>query len=172
MGLENENKTNVQISDLVRKRYLKDIMVSYLHTCISFYEYMKRVATDSKGKRLCTKVIHNLEQAIIKVNNVKHIEILDYYYSLFVAPNFQIFATAGSLLSSPKMLDYDTDSGIVEFNKIIEEQKRKAVEKANEDRANQEAIKKAKEQGKNVEFVYDKDSGKVKPLIVDEKAGA
>ena len=171
MGLENENKSNVQISDLVRKRHLKEILCNYFHTAISFYEYMKRTG-DSKSKRICTKTIHKLEQAIIRVNETKHIEILDYYYTLCIAPNFQVYAVVGSLASSQKMVDYDTDEGIVEFNKIIQEQQQKSLEKEKERQENAKAIQKAKEQGKNVEFVYDKDSGKVKPLIVDEKAGA
>lgn len=171
MGLEKENKTNVQISDLVRKRYLKEILCNYLHTAISFYEYMKRTS-DSKTKKLCTKTINNLEQGIIKINEIKHIEILDYYYTLCVAPNFQVYAVVGSLASSQKMKDYDTEEGIVEFNKIIEEQKQKALEKQKAQKENAEAIKKAKEQGKNVEMVWDKDTKTVKPMIVEEKQNA
>ena len=56
MGLEENKKHNVQLTDLVRKRFLKEIISNYLRTAISFYEYMKR-ASDSKTKRLCTKTI-------------------------------------------------------------------------------------------------------------------
>lgn len=171
MGLEEKVENKVQISDLVRKRHLKEILSNYFHTAISFYEYMKRTG-DRKTKRLCTKTIHNLEQAIIKVNETKHIEILDYYYTLCIAPNFQVYAVVGSLASSPKMSYYDTDIGISEFRGILEEQKKVAEEKAKEKAESQEAIKKAKEQGKKVEMVWDNEKKKLKPVILDEKENA
>lgn len=171
MGLEENTTTKVQISDLVRKRHLKEILCNYFHTAISFYEYMKRTG-DSKAKRICTKTIHKLEQAIIRVNEINHIEILDYYYTLCIAPNYQVYAVVGSLASSQKMVDYDTDEGIVEFNKIIEEQKQKSLEKEKARQENAKAIQKAKEEGKKVEMVWDKDTKTVKPMIIEEKENA
>lgn len=171
MGLEETNENKVQISDLVRKRYLKEILTNYIHTAISFYKYMKRVG-DSKTKRLLTKTINKLEQSIVAINETKHIEILDYYYTLCIAPNFQVYAVVGSLASSQKMKDYDSTEGIVEFNKIIEGQKQKALEKQKAQQENAKAIQKAKEEGKKVEMVWDKDTKTVKPMIIEEKENA
>lgn len=172
MGLDETQKTNVQITDLARKRYLKEIISNYLKTAISFYQYMKRSSGDSKTKRLCTKTIGKLENAIVCINEIKHIELLDYYYTLCIAPNYQVYAVVGSLASSQKMKDYDTEEGIDEFRKIIEEQKEKSIAREKLKQENAQAIKKAKEEGKKVEMVWDKDTKTVKPMIIEEKSNA
>ena len=172
MGLENKEQTNVQISDLVRKRYLKEILTNYLHTAISFYEYMKRTSSQSKNKRICTKTIRNLEQAIVKVNEIKHIEILDYYYTFCIAPNFQVYAVVGSLIISPQMINYDLDENIDEFREKMVEQRKQAEEKEKARKENAEAIKKAQEQGKKVEYVWDNNTKTVKPMVIEEKESA
>ena len=171
MGLEENKKHNVQLTDLVRKRFLKEIISNYLRTAISFYEYMKR-ASDSKTKRLCTKTITKLQQAIVSVNEIKHIEILDYYYTLCIAPYYQVYVVVGSLASSKQMKDYDTEEGIIAFREKMEDFKNKSIEKEKQNQESANAIKKAKEEGKKVEMVWDKDTKTVKPVIVEEKSNA
>ena len=172
MGLEENTKLKVQMSDLVRKRFLKEILSNYLKTAISFYEYMKRSSSESKTKRICGKTIKTLEDAIVCINEIKHIEILDYYYTFCIAPNFQVYAIVGSLASSQKMKDYDTEKGIIDFRQKIEEQKQKSIEKEKQRQESAEAIKKAQAEGKKVEMVWDKDTKTVKPMIISEKESA
>lgn len=164
MGLEiNENK---------KRDYLINIIESYLKVNVDLMSYFKALAKDRKGKLTCTKSIRSTEQAINHLRQIKHIEILEYLYSIFIGNNAMAYAVSGSMVLSSKIKEWDTEEGIVEFRDLIEKQKQENELKQKQAQERIDAIKKAKEQGKDVELVYDNENKGLKPLIVDEKPNA
>ena len=94
---------------------------------------------------------------------------MDYLYSTFIGNNIIAYSVSGKVVLSQKLKEYDTDEGFAEFLEMVESQKREQEEKIKQRQDNMNAIKKAKEQGKKVEMVWDKDTKTVKPMIVEEK---
>ena len=171
MGLEeNKKEVNVQISEKKKKQHLVAIIGSFLKTNIALMEYYKAVAPDRKSKLVCTKSIKAAEQALVHLNTIKHIEILDYLYSTFIGNNALAYSISGKMVLSPKIKEWDTDDGVKELIALMEENKKKQQEKFEQQEKNRKAIEEAKKQGKKVEMVYDKDTKTVKPLIIEEKS--
>lgn len=173
MGLEeNKKEVNVQIDDKKKKKYLVTIISSYLKVNISLMEYYKAVAPDRKSKLVCTKSIKRTEQAIVHLSTIKHIEVLQYLYSIFVGPSAQHYAISGSMVLTPKIKEWDTDDGVKELIALVEDNKRRQEEQFKKQEETRKAVEEAKKQGKKVEMVYDKDTKSVKPVIVEEKNNA
>jgi len=151
-----------------KREYLVDIISNYLKTGIVVAKYFHDNATDRKDKLLCNKTIKTLESAISHLTTIKHIELLEYLHNAFVGENVFAYIMSGSIVNSPKMKEFDTEEGFIEFQKVMEERtaERLAKEKAQEE--TRLAIQKAKKEGKKVEMVYDKESRTVKPVIVEE----
>lgn len=169
MGQENKENLNVQISDKTKRQKLLSIIHNYLEMSISLMEYYKCVAPTRKAKYTCTKSIRSLQQAKIDICRYKHIELLEYIYASLIGNNVIMYSLSGTLVSSKKIKEWDTEQGFVDFQKEMEEQRKKHEEEQKQRALDQQAIQKAKEQGKKVEMVYDKETKKVRPLIVEEK---
>ena len=135
-------------------------------------EYYKAVATNRKGKLTCTKSIKSIDQAIIHLRQIKHVEILDYLYSTFFGNNVIAYTIAGKIVNNKTLNDYDKDENIEDFKVYLNELKEKAIEADKQKREKMEVIKKAQEQGKKVEMVWDKDTKTAKPMIVEDKESA
>lgn len=172
MGLEENKTTNVQISEKKKRNYLISIIQKYLETSKCLMEYYKAVATTRKGKLACTRSIKKIDQAITHLRQIKHIEVLDYLYSTFIGNNVIAYSISGGIVVSPKMKEFDTDKGVEELVALMKEAQEKQQAKLLEKQRQKEVIEKAKEQGKNVEMVWDKDTKTVKPMIVEEKPNA
>ena len=172
MGLEENKKTNVQIDTKKKRNYLITIIQKYLETSKCLMEYYKAVATTRKGKLTCTRSIKKIDQAITHLRQIKHIEVLDYLYSTFIGNNVIAYSISGGIVISPKMKEFDTDKGVEELVALMKEAQEKQQAKLLEKQRQKEVIEKAKEQGKNVEMVWDKDTKTVKPMIVEEKPNA
>ena len=158
----------VKITDKRKRDYLIDIIELYLETNVTLMEYYHATADTRKGKFACNKSIKSTQQAINHLRQIKHTEILEYLYSSFIGNNVIDYSISGKLVLSKKLEYYDTNSGFVEFKKMIQEQKEKAIAKEQEKTKTQEAIKKAQEQGKKVEMMWDKETKTIKPVIVEE----
>ncbi len=173
MGQEETKKeVAVQISDKKKKDYLIGIIESYLKTAKSLMEYYHAIASTRKAKLICNKSIKSIETAINHLRQIKHIKVLEYIYSTFIGNNVIAYSISGQVVMSKKMLEYDTDEGIKELEELIEENRKKAIEKEKQRKENAEAIARAKEQGKKVEMVWDKDTKTAKPMIIEEKDNA
>lgn len=162
----------LEISEDKKRDYLINIIESYLKVNVDLMSYFKALAKDRKGKLACTKSIRSTEQAINHLRQIKHIEILEYLYSVFIGNNAMAYAVSGSMVLSSKIKEWDTEEGIVEFRDLIEKQKQENELKQKQAQEKIDAMKKAKEEGKDVELVYDNESKGLKPLIVDEKPNA
>lgn len=162
----------LEISEKKKREYLINIIDNYLKTNISLMEYAKAVATEKKQKLVCNKSIRSTEKALIHLRQINHIEILSYLFSIFVGNNISAYSISGSMVLSKKIKEWDTEKGIIEFRDLMEKQKQENELKQKQMQEKMEAIKKAKEEGKDVEIVYDKETKSVKPLIVEEKPNA
>jgi len=151
------------------RKYLINFIQKYLETSVALMEYYKSVANTRKEKYVCNKSIKSCKQAIDHLRQIKHIEILQYLYSTFVGNNVIAYSVSGKIVLSNKLKEYDSDSGIQEFREMVETQKKEREQKEKERQETLNAVRKAKEQGKNVEMVWDKDTKTTKPMIVQEK---
>lgn len=152
-----------------KRKYLINFVQKYLETSVALMEYYKSVATTRKEKYVCTKSIKSSLQAIDHLRQIKHIEILDYLYSTFVGNNVIAYSVSGKIVLSNKLKEYDSDNGIQEFREMVETQKKEREQKEKQRQETLNAVRKAKEQGKKVEMVWDKDTKTTKPMIVEEK---
>lgn len=159
MGLKVEKK----------KEYLQKIIRNYLLTSLEIMNYLKAVADTKKSKLVCNKSIKNINQALVFVNEVKHIEVLEYLYGLFIGNNVIQHSISGNVINSKKLREYDTDKGFDDFLKMVKEQKEQALEREQKRKESLEALKKAKEMGKKVEMVYDPQTKTTKPMIIEDK---
>ena len=169
---ENKTLTNVQMSDKKKRQYLISICKNYLQTSKSIMEYYKAVAKTRKGKLSCTRSIKKIDNAIVHLEQIKHIEILEYIYSTFVGNNAIAYSISGSVVLSTKLNEYDTDEGVKELVEIVNERRKEQEDKYNEKIKQREIVEKAKAEGKKVEMVWDKDTKTVKPMIIEEKPNA
>ena len=152
-----------------KRKYLINFLQKYLETSVALIEYYKSVAKTRKEKYVCTKSIKSSLQAIDHLRQIKHIEILEYLYSTFVGNNVIAYSVSGKIVLSNKLNEYDSDNGIQEFREMVETQKKEREQKEKQRQETLNAVRKAKEQGKKVEMVWDKDTKTTKPMIVQEK---
>ena len=135
-------------------------------------KYYKGVATTKEQKLTCNKSIKDIENSINHLRQIKHLEILKYLYATFIGNNVIAYSVSGKVVLSKKLKEYDTDKGFVEFQEMLKEQREQALEREQKKKESVEALKKAKEMGKKVEMVWDKDTKTVKPMIVEDKNNA
>lgn len=156
MGLE-ENK---------KRKHLIKIIKNHLELSKSVMEYFKASADTRKGKLVCGKSIKKIDDALIHLNQIEHIEILDYLYASFVGNNPIAYSVSGDIVNSQVLKDYDTETGIVAFRELLENQRKEREEKEKAKIEYQQAVEKAKQSGQTVEMVWDKKTGKPRPMVV------
>lgn len=144
---------------------IKDILISMLMVNIYNLEYQKSMTNVKKYKNSFTTMILHTNKAISLIRNCKHFDILADLYNAFVAGR-ETFFIALSESVYKNVEKWDTEEGHKEF---IELQK-DAIEKSNAEEEEKkkivETIQKAKEEGKKIQFVYDK--GKITPVAVTD----
>lgn len=158
-----KNKINVQ------KSLLKDIFVNMLDTNIAILKFQKTLTTSEKELKGINNWIKMTKTAKNIVVSIEHNEILASLYNAFVNGKESYFVAMSYTLTNKKKIRYwdRTKKGFKEFL----EKESDAIEQDDKDKKEKkemvETLKKAKEQGKRVEFMYvDK---KLKPVIVNEK---
>ena len=156
------------IDEKKKREHLVAIIRAYLTTAEEILSYLKDNADTRRAKLTCSRSIKSLQQAKVHVGQIKHIEILDYLYSSFIGNSVIAYSVSGKLVLSEKLKEYDTDEGIEELKQLVEEQKQKAIEKEKQRQEQINAVKKAQEEGKKVEMVYDSETKTAKPMIIEE----
>ena len=155
------------------REYIIKILTGILTTNISIMYMYKENATDEKSKSICNKSIRQCRKGIKLLPTIQHIEILRSLMEKIVYGKEHYFAVSGALCSYDKIITWDTtENGFLEFTKLEEEEKLLRQKQFEEKQKQQEFVKQAQEQGKNVEMIYDKDTKQIKPIIVDEKTNA
>ena len=162
----------MELNEKKEREYLINIIQKYLETGKTLMKYYKGVATTKEQKLTCNKSIKDIENSINHLRQIKHLEILKYLYATFIGNNVIAYSVSGKVVLSKKLKEYDTDKGFVEFQEMLKEQREQALEREQKKKESVEALKKAKEMGKKVEMVWDKDTKTVKPMIVEDKNNA
>lgn len=153
-----------------KKDHLLKIISAYLDTAQELLSYLRDSADTRVAKTTCSKSIKSIEQAKVHLYKIKHIEVLDYLYATFIGNNVIAYSVSGKLVNADKLKEYDTEQGAIELKELMEEARQKAIEKEKAKQEQMTAIKKAHEQGKKVEMVYDNETKTAKPMIIEEKS--
>lgn len=164
MGLE-ENKTKLTVQ--CERRLLINAISGVINANISIMELHKKSATNTKQRNLCKKSINQSRESLIKIKNIKHIEILRSLYNNIIMGKETIFVMSGALLTYPQVEKWDTtEDGFKEFMELEQKAHQEEVEDFERKVKEQQAIEEAQKNGDSVEYVYDKESGTTKQVIV------
>lgn len=141
-------------------------MLQMNHDIMNFH---KTLTNDEKALKIINKSIKTTKRAMEIVGQVKHIEILQSLYNTLLSGKENYFVILPTLLTNKnQVIRWDTtEKGFNEFLELERNAKEKSKQEHEEYVKQQEIIKKAKEDGKKVEFAYE--NGKLKPIIVEEK---
>ena len=160
------------LTEKKKREYLITIIQKYLETGKSLMEYLKAVAPTSKAKYACNKSLNKIDEALVHLRQINHIEVLEHLYSMFIGNGVIAYPISGGIIMSKEMQKWDTDEGIHELIELIEENRKKQEEKLKIQQENRKIVEQAKKEGKKVEMVYDKETKSVKPMIVEENNNA
>ena len=151
----------------IKRKHIVQILKKVMEANIELMTYYKLLATDDKSKRVCSKSIRQSKKAIEKLDHTKHIEILVSLYNTIISGKENIFVVCGSLICSKQFDRWDkTDKGFQEFLKLEEKAQTKQQEENEEKVKNAEIVRKAKEEGKEIDMVYV--DGKIKPVVKEK----
>lgn len=160
------------LTEKKKREYLITIIQKYLETGKSLMEYLKAVAPTRSAKYACNKSINKIDEALVHLRQINHIEVLEHLYSMFIGNGVIAYSISGGIIMSKEMQKWDTDEGIHELIELIEENRKKQEEKLKIQQENRKIVEQAKKEGKKVEMVYDKETKSVKPMIVEENNNA
>lgn len=153
----------------VQRALLKDIFVSMLTTNIEIMRFQITLTKDKDDIKGLKKFIRDSQKAIEIVNGVVHYEILVSLYNTFLNGKETYFVSLSKTISNKATIrKWDkSERGFKLFLELENQAKAKTQEEYNKKVAQQEMIRRAKEEGKKVEMVYV--DGKLQPRIVEEK---
>lgn len=115
---------------------------------------------------LLYKLLRHCHRAEKLVWGCQHIEILASLYNSFVSGKEQYYIIlCESIYKNVKRWD-TTKKGFEEFMALDQEARNKFEAEKNEREQQMETIRKAREQGKKVDFVFEK--GKIVPVVIEE----
>lgn len=160
------------LTEKKKREYLITIIQKYLETGKSLMEYLKAVAPTRSAKYACNKSLNKIDEALVHLRQINHIEVLEHLYSMFIGNGVIAYSISGGIIMSKEMQKWDTDEGIHELIELIEENRKKQEEKLKIQQENRKIVEQAKKEGKKVEMVYDKETKSVKPMIVEENNNA
>lgn len=164
MGHKEIDKLNVQ------KAKLKAVFHMLLSTEINIMDFQLTLTDDPKTKQAIKKVIKDSQKAQEIVMKITHYEILVSLYNAFVNGKESFYVLLSSTINSKNKVTYwdRTKKGFNEFIKLEQEAKAQSQKDYEEKLKQQEIIKKAQAEGKKIEMVFQ--DGKLKPIVVEEKA--
>ena len=149
------------------REHLQNIFINFLNTEISILQFQKSIAKNQKDKTGINKLINKGKKAIDVVRDLKHTEILISLYNSFINGKEPYFVVVEKTINSKDTQKWDkTEKGFQEFLKLEAQAKAKSDADLKEKLAQQEMIKKAKEDGKKIEMIFE--DGKLKPVIVED----
>lgn len=153
----------------VQKERLKRVFATMLDSEIAIMEFQLTLASEKEHIKGIRKVIKNSLKAKEIVTSITHFEILASLYNAFVNGKESFYVMLSSTIISKNKVTYwdRTKKGFKEFIALEEQAKAQTQKELDERLAQQEMIKKAQEEGKKIEMVYE--NGKLKPIIVDNK---
>lgn len=167
-NFKEENLTMKEEKITKQKELLKKIFTRMLETNIEIMNFQMTLtdkANEIKGLR---NFVKQTEKAIKLIQSVNHYEILVSLYNTFVNGKETYYvALCKTINNKETIVKWDrTEKGFKLFLQLENEAKAKSKEEYEKKVAQQEMIKKAKEDGKIIEMVYT--NGKLEPRIVEE----
>ena len=151
------------------RKQLTNLIKMALELNIYNCKLLKKLYTDKENTKTFNLSIKQSKQALIKIDDIKHIEILRAIYGDVVGKVSGVLMLGGTMISSNAFDRFDkTEDGFKEFCDLQEQIKNDYIAKIKERQENAEAIRKAKELGKDVNFMFDPKDSKVKPVIVEK----
>lgn len=151
-----------------QKELLKKIFTRMLETNIEIMNFQMTLTDKADEIKGLKGFIKQTEKAIKIVQGVVHYEILVSLYNTFVNKKETYYmALCKTINSKETIVKWDrTEKGFKLFLQLESEAKAKSKEEYEKKLAQQEMIKKAKEEGKKIEMVYV--NGKLEPRVVEE----
>jgi len=147
---------------------LKGIISSMIFVTRQIIVFQKENDSDKSHNKTYDKLLRHCKSAERLVWNCQHIEILASLYNSFVSGKEQYYVIlAESIYKNVKRWD-TTKAGFEEFLRLDEEARIKFNEEREERERQQEIIKKAREEGKKIDFVFE--NGKLIPVVIEEKS--
>ncbi len=164
MGHEKKSKLDVQ------KVRLKSIFLSMLQTNIAIMEFQLTLTDDPKDIEGLKRYIRDTKKAMEIVTSITHYEILTSLYNTFLNNKETFYMLlCQTIIRKDTIVKWDrTEKGFKLFQELESDAKAKSKEEYEKRLAQQEMIKKAREEGKKVEMVFI--DGKLQPHIVEEKS--
>ena len=165
MGHKKEiDKLNVQ------KDRLKAVFNRLLDTEIAIMQFQLTLASEDEHIKGIKKVIKDSEKAKKIVTSITHYEILVSLYNAFVNGKESFYVMFSATINAKNKVTYwdRTKKGFQEFIALEQQAKAQSQKDYEERLKQQEIIKKAKEEGKKIEMVFQ--DGKLKPIVVEEKS--
>ena len=146
---------------------LKSIIASMINVARQIVEFQKENDNDPTHKNTYEKLLRHCNKAQILVWSCQHIEILASLYNSFVSGKEQYYIIlTESIYKNVKKWD-TTKKGFEEFLKLDEDARNEFNKEKEERERQQEMIKKAREEGKKIDFVFE--NGKLTPVVLEEK---
>lgn len=154
----------------VQKERLKAVFNRMLDTEIAIMQFQLTLANEDEHIKGIKKVIKDSEKAKKIVTSITHYEILVSLYNAFVNGKESFYVMFSATINSKNKVTYwdRTKKGFQEFIALEQQAKAQSQKDYEERLKQQEIIKKAKEEGKKIEMVFQ--DGKLKPIVVEEKA--
>lgn len=137
-----------------------------IDVAIAMCDLNKTLTNDKVARQKLNKFAKMCEKAKEYLPTIKHDEVLFGIYKNVVTGKESLYTMCPSLILHKATKHFDTEKGFKEYlklEKVAAEEEKKAAEKILE---KQKAVANAKQEGKNVEFVY-KD-GKMEQVVVDK----
>lgn len=153
----------------VQKERLKSVFQCLLASTKEILRFQLTLTQKEEEIKGIKKLIKKCDKAQEIIASVKHIEILVSLYNSFIAHKENYYVLLSSTITSKNTFTrWDrTEKGFKEFLECEKLARAKSKEEYEQKQKQQEMLKKAKEEGKKIEFAY-KD-GKLEPIIVSDK---
>ena len=149
-----------------KKVALKKAIKSLIQANIDIMQYHLSINNDEKVVKVIKTNINRGKKALLIVDEIWHIEILESLYRSFIFGKEQYFALVSATIVK-QARKWDTEKGFVEFMELEKQALEQAKKEQEERQADEETIRVAKEMGKKIEMVMK--NGRLRPVIVEEK---
>ena len=149
-----------------KKVALKKAIKSLIQANIDIMQYHLSINSDEKVVKVIKTNINRGKKALLIVDEIWHIEILESLYRSFIFGKEQYFALVSATIVK-QARKWDTEKGFVEFMELEKQALEQAKKEQEERQADEETIRVAKEMGKKIEMVMK--NGRLRPVIVEEK---
>ena len=156
------------------RQELTNLIIKALQLNIDNCLFMKQLYKSNKNTiKVFNKSILQSKKALVLIKEIKHIEILRAVYGDVIGQMSGVLMLGGSEICSKQLKIWDkTEKGLKEFLELQEQNQKIMAQKLKERQESAEIMKKAKEQGKKVEMLYDPVAKKVRPVVMEEKNNA